>query len=210
MGNRALKRKREKRIIKNKLRIILIIFIIYIIFNVIYGMYNESQIKLLEESSMSEKQQIIEKSNVIIKEEKKEKVNIQKTYKNYEVCAKLIIPKIELETYILSEYTKEKMDVAPTKFWGCNPNEVGNFCVTGHNYKKENMFSELINLKIGDEIYLLDNKNGKYVYKIYDIYKVKPNNITPLEQDTAGKRIITLITCVNYSNNRLIVQAVEN
>lgn len=210
MGNRALKRKKEKRIIKNKLRIILIIFIIYIIFNVIYGMYNESQIKLLEESSISEKQQISEKSNTIIKEEKKEKVNIQKTYKNYEVCAKLIIPQIDLETYVLSEYTKEKMDVAPTKFWGSNPNEIGNFCVTGHNYKKENMFSELINLKIGDEIYLLDNKNGKYVYKIYDIYKVKPNNITPLEQDTAGKRIITLITCVNYSNNRLIVQAVEN
>ena len=210
MGNRALKRKKEKRQIRNKFKSIIIIFIIYIIFNVAYGIYNESQIKLLEESSISEKQQISEKSNTIIKEEKKEKVNIQKTYKNYEVCAQLIIPKIELKTYILSEYTKEKMDVAPTKFWGSNPNEIGNFCVTGHNYKKENMFSELINLKIGDEIYLLDNKNGKYVYKIYDIYKVKPNNITPLEQDTAGKRIITLITCVNYSNNRLIVQAVEN
>ena len=209
MGNRALKRKREKRIIKNKLRIILIIFIIYIIFNVIYGMYNESQIKLLEESSISEKQQISEKSNTIIKEEKKEKVNIQKTYKNYEVCAKLIIPQIDLETYVLSEYTKEKMDVCPTKFWGPGPNEIGNFCITGHNYKKENMFSELINLKTGDEIYLLDNQNGKYVYTIYDIYKVKPNNTSPLKQNTNGKRIITLITCVNYSDNRLIVQAVE-
>ena len=64
-------------------------------------------------------------------------------------------------------------------------------------------------LKTGDEIYLLDNQNGKYVYTIYDIYKVKPNNTSPLKQNTNGKRIITLITCVNYSDNRLIVQAVE-
>ena len=102
------------------------------------------------------------------------------------------------------------MDICASKFWGPEPNKIGNFCIVGHNYNKENMFSNLINLNIGDEIYLIDNKNGKITYTIFDIYKVKPQNTSPLDQNTAGKRIITLITCVNYSNNRLIVQAVEN
>ena len=53
------------------------------------------------------------------------------------------------------------------------------------------------------------DENGKVVYKIYDIYKVKPENVEPLSQDTSEKRVVTLITCVNYSKNRLIVQAVE-
>lgn len=85
----------------------------------------------------------------------------------------------------------------------------GNFCITGHNYKKDNMFYDLINLEIGDEFYLLDNKNGKYTYTIYDIYKVNPKNTECLNQNTDGKRIVTLITCVNYSNTRLIIQAKE-
>ena len=50
---------------------------------------------------------------------------------------------------------------------------------------------------------------GKYTYTIYDIYKVKPENTASLNQETNGKRIVTLITCVNYSNTRLIIKAVE-
>ncbi len=59
------------------------------------------------------------------------------------------------------------------------------------------------------EFYLLDNKNGKYTYTIYDIYKVNPKNTECLNQNTNGKRIVTLITCVNYSNTRLILQAAQ-
>lgn len=72
------------------------------------------------------------------------------------------------------------------------------------------MFNHLIDLKIGDELFLTDNKNGKYVYTIDNIYRVKPQNTAPIEQETNGKRRITLITCVNYSRNRLIISASEN
>ena len=138
------------------------------------------------------------------------KEKIDTTYKGLEVAAKLFIPKIDLETNVLEEYSKNGLDVCASKFWGPEANEVGNFCIAGHNYDKENMFNHLIDLKIGDEIYLTDNKNGKFAYTIYDIYKVKPQNTAPIEQDTNGKRVVTLITCVNYSRNRLIVQAIED
>ena len=62
------------------------------------------------------------------------KEEIPKTYKGYDVCAKLEIPEISLTTYILSTYSTESLKVSVTKFWGVGPNENGNFCVAGHNY----------------------------------------------------------------------------
>lgn len=197
--------KNKKGKIKNLIKSIFILIIFSTITYISLGIYKESKIKLKEKSK--NKIQVEETKETT--EEVREKVNIPNTYLDYEVTAKLVIPKIELETYILKDYTKERMDVCPTKFWGPEPNEIGNFCITGHNYKKDNMFYNLIDLEIGDEFYLLDNKNGKYTYTIYDIYKVKPQNTDSLEQDTGGKRIVTLITCVNYSDTRLIIQAVE-
>lgn len=197
--------KNRKGKIKDLIKSIFILIIFSTITYISVGIYKESKIKLKEKSK--NKIQVEEANETT--EEVREKVNIPNTYLDYEVTAKLVIPKIELETYILKDYTKERMDVCPTKFWGPEPNEIGNFCITGHNYKKDNMFYNLIDLEIGDEFYLLDNKNGKYTYTIYDIYKVKPQNTDSLEQDTGGKRIVTLITCVNYSDTRLIIQAVE-
>ena len=198
--------KTERRKSKTKILItFLVVFIfLFIIFYLLIGIYKENKIKLKE----TEKTEI-QVERTANEQEVKEKVNIQSTYSGYEVSAKLVIPKINLETYILKEYSKQAMDLSPTKFWGPDANEIGNFCITGHNYKKDNMFYDLINLSIGDEFELLDNKNGKYTYTIYDIYKVKPENTASLNQETNGKRIVTLITCVNYSNTRLIIKAVE-
>lgn len=197
--------RKKKGKLRNFIKGIFMLIIFFAITYISVGIYKESKIKLKEKSE--NKIQVEEAKDTL--EEVREKVNIPNTYLDYEVTAKLVIPKIELETYILKDYTKERMDVCPTKFWGPEPNEIGNFCITGHNYKKDNMFYNLIDLEIGDEFYLLDNKNGKYTYTIYDIYKVKPQNTDSLEQDTGDKRIVTLITCVNYSDTRLIIQAVE-
>ncbi len=204
MGNRRLK-KRNK--IKKIMRTIIAVMIFYILLYISYGFYKENKIRLVEEKNESniEIEKNMEKNTNIASEES----NVPATYLGFEVTAQLIIPNINLETNILKNYTEEAMDVCASKFWGPEPNEIGNFCIVGHNYNKENMFNNLIDLKIGDEIYLIDNKNGKITYTIFDIYKVKPQNTSPLDQNTAGKRIITLITCVNYSNNRLIVQAIE-
>ncbi len=198
---------RRRNNVISKIKSIIVIIIFCILVYVGYGVYKENKIRLVEENSQSNIQ--IERVAEIRTFEDKEQINIDDKYLGFDVAAKLIIPKINLETYILEDYSEEGMKVCASKFWGPDPNEVGNFCIAGHNYEKENMFNHLIDLEIGDELYLLDNNNGKIVYKICDIYKVKPNNVDPLNQDTEGKRVVTLITCVNYSKNRLIVQAVE-
>lgn len=208
MGKRILRREKKKDKIKSKIRIAILGILFCIVLYVGIGIYKENKIKLVEENKI-----IVEKLSKQIQIVPAIPIQIEtlpKTYMNYEVIAKLEIPKINLETYVLKNYTVDGMKVCSSKFFGPEPNEIGNFCIAGHNYDKENMFNHLINLEKGDELYLSDNKNGKITYSIYDIYRVKPQNTAPIGQETNGNKIVTLITCVNYSRSRLIVQAIEN
>ncbi len=204
MGKRILKDKIEQN--RRRIKIVILLLILVIISYMFLGIYKESKIKLKESYDNIELEKVISKEEIVPKELISQ---IPKTYLDYEVTAKLEIPKINLETYVLKEYKTDGLDVCASKYWGPEPNCVGNFCIAGHNYDKERMFNHLIDLELGDEIYLTDNVNGEQTYVIYDIYKVKPNNVAPLSQETNGNVVITLITCVNYSRNRLIVQAKE-
>lgn len=166
----------------------------------------EAQIKTGEEP-----QNIQEETQI---EEDKEKVKnntkvVATQYKGHKVVANLQIEKLKIDTCVLEDYTKNAMEVCVTKFFGPNPNEVGNFCITGHNYITKNMFGYLYTLNDGDILTLTDNENGTIKYEIYDKYKVKPNQTYGLSQRTNGKREVTLITCCNYSNERLIIKARE-
>ena len=127
----------------------------------------------------------------------------------YKVSAKLEIPKIELETYVLDEFSPKSLNVSVTKFWGDNPNEIGNFCIVGHNFLRNNMFRNLKDLKIGDRFFLIDNKIGKVEYEVYNLYKVFPNDVSPLDPDDKNRKEVTLITCTSDSKERIIVKAKE-
>ena len=126
-----------KKIIIRIIEFIIILIIFSILIYVAIGVYNESQIRLKEEARskiqidriLQEKQ--IEQKEVEIVEKPVEKVNIPKSYLGFEVSAQLIIPKINLETYVLKDYTKDRMDVCPTKFWGPDPNEIRKLLYNG-------------------------------------------------------------------------------
>ncbi len=130
-------------------------------------------------------------------------------YRGYKVAAKLEIPNIELETYILEKYSVAALNISVTKFWGAEPNEIGNFCVAGHNFQNKNMFRNLKKLEIGNRLFISNNTIGKIEYEIYDIYKVQPEEVECLSQETGGKREVTLITCTNDSKQRIIIKARE-
>ena len=132
---------------------------------------------------------------------------IDKEYKGYAVDAKLKIDILNIDTYVLKEYSKAGMEVCVSKYYGTEPNEVGNYCIAGHNYITKNMFSKLGELEIGDEIILTDNYNGAVHYTIYDKYKAKPEQTEPLSQNTNGNIELTLITCSDYSSKRIIIKA---
>ncbi len=130
-------------------------------------------------------------------------------YKGYPVIAKLEIPKIELETYVISEYSEKALGVSVTKFYGGNPNEVGNFCIAGHNYITKNMFHDIKELSNKDEIILTDLEGNSIEYEVYLIETVEPTETKCLSQKTNGRVELTLITCTTDSSKRIIVKAVE-
>ena len=170
---------------------------------------NQNEVTIQEEKNEIT-QENIEKSERIKSEQKQyQKAEVIKSYKGYKVSAKLEIPKIDLDTYILEEYSTNALNVSVTKFWGAAPNEEGNFCIAGHNFIRKNMFRNLKKLKNGDKLYILDNNVGKVEYEIYDIYKVEPKDISCLSQETNGRKEVTLITCTNDSKKRIIVKAKE-
>ena len=71
------------------------------------------------------------------------------------------------------------------------------------------MFHNLKKLKIGNSLFITENNIGKIEYEIYDKYKVIPEQVSCLSQNTNGKREVTLITCTNDSKERIIIKAKE-
>ena len=189
-------------------KVIFIGFVI-IIFMFICALVNQwIEIKEVGKVDQQGQTSLVSTENVNTKNEMEEE-NILTTYKGYPVIAKLEIPKINLETYVISEYSDQALGVSVTKFYGGNPNTVGNFCIAGHNYVTKNMFHDLKNLAIGDTFTLIDSNHQEGMYKIYLVETVEPDETQCLSQKTDGKIEVTLITCTTDSSKRIIVKAVK-
>lgn len=131
----------------------------------------------------------------------------------YSTIATINIPKINLQYPILDGETDSEAEteallkISPTKFWGADPNEVGNFCIVGHNYRNSRFFSKVPSLVNGDVIEITDTSGNTLRYSIYNKYEVVPEDLSCTSQLTNGKKEITLITCTNDSKMRVIIKA---
>ena len=125
----------------------------------------------------------------------------------YYTIATINIPKINVNYPILSETTTELLKISPCKFWGADPNQVGNFCIVGHNYRNTKFFSKVPTLEYGDIIEITDLSGKTVQYSVYDKYVVDPDNTACTSQLTNGRTEITLITCTNDSKQRVVVKA---
>ena len=133
---------------------------------------------------------------------------------NCKTVAEINIPKISVNYAILKgetgtlKETEALLKASPCEFWGNGPNQVGNFCVVGHNYRNRKFFSKVPTLVNGDIIEI--KSNGETVqYAVYDKYNVIPDDTDCTSQETDGKREVTLITCTDDGSERVIVKARE-
>lgn len=130
----------------------------------------------------------------------------------YTVVGTLNIPSLNIEYPILSETTTKLLKVSLTKYWGANPNEVGNMVVVGHNYKNNKFFSNLSKIQHGEIVKIRDLSGKTLDYKVYDTYVIDPYDNSCTSQLTDGKTEITLITChyengSNHATKRFVVKA---
>ncbi|MGN1298609.1 MAG: sortase [Candidatus Scatovivens sp.] len=172
------------------------------LYNDIYSEYSKLFEERIDETIDSEIENNEEDENIIYLE--------QNAFgEEYRVIGKIGIPKINVYSPVIYETTEELMKIAPTKLCGPNPNEIGNLCIIGHNYRNDQFFSNLSKLEIDDEIVIINNKHVSLKYRVYDKYEVLETDLNPINQDTNGKKELTLITCTKQKKYRLIVKCRE-
>lgn len=117
------------------------------------------------------------------------------------------IPKIDIKYPILSDINDDLLKISPCKFYGPNPNQKGNLCIAAHNYDDSRFFGNLHKLDIGDTVNIYDASNNLTSYIIYNKFESSENDTSCTDQNTNGRKELTLITCNNMSKNRLIIKA---
>ena len=131
----------------------------------------------------------------------------------YYTLGEINIPSISVNYPILGADTLDNIDtllkISVCKFHGSNPNEVGNLCIVGHNYRNSKFFSKVPNMEKGDIIEIKDLSGATLKYAVYDKYIVEPDNVACTSQLTDGKKEVTLITCTDDNKQRYIIKARE-
>lgn len=118
------------------------------------------------------------------------------------------IDKIKIDYPILSSTSDELLTVAPCRFAGPMPNEVGNLCIAGHNYIDNTFFAKITNLEKDDEISIFD-LNGQMVnYYVTEKFEIENNDFSCTTQETNGEKWLTLMTCNSVKGTRIIVRAI--
>lgn len=150
------------------------------------------------------------KGNTIINEEREHtKTNnsqgMDVTIENYTVFGKIKIEKIGIEYPIIKYVDEDSLWKSICKISTTPINGTGNLCLAGHNMRNLTMFAKIKKLKKGDKIEITNIYGDKYIYEVYESYYVEPDDIEVLK-DTE-EPIVTLITCNNIGDKRLIVRA---
>ena len=168
---------------------------------VLNAAFSEEQIVNIVEEQIEEIEEIEENPSV--------QVSTAQDENGYYTIATINIPKIGVNYPIFSETTTELLKISPCKFWGADPNQEGNFCIVGHNYRNRHFFSKVPTLENGDIIEITDMYGKTLQYAVYDKFVVDPDDTACTSQLTNGRTEITLITCTDDSKQRVIVKARE-
>lgn len=135
--------------------------------------------------------------------------NVSSEEDNNGIFGLIEIPKLQINYPVFSYLNEELLKTSPCKFYGTTPKENGNICIAGHNYNNNMFFSNLYLLENDDEIFLYDYSNNKYIYKVYRKYEVVENDLSPITDYDSSKKELTLVTCNNLNQNRLIIKALQ-
>lgn len=220
--------KRKKRIYK--FLFLISIFLIFLLGSIyVYAEYNRNKSEeiskqLLEDFISNDNTIISTEQNALIvtltqdniEEQVETNLNLATATEKYEtssgtydIIGRITIPKIGVDYPIFAKTTDELLKISICKFHGGNPNEVGNLCLAGHNYRNNKFFSKVDTLSIGDIIEITDLSKRKIQYEIYDIHTVDPSDRSDTTQLTNGKKEVTLITCTDDTKQRIIVKCTE-
>lgn len=119
------------------------------------------------------------------------------------------IDAIDLIYPIVEGSDKAEIGVAIGHMTGtANIGEIGNCALAGHRGGYSgSYFKNLNKLKKGDSIRLTDVYGNEFTYLMTESMIVEPTDVWVIEDTGENKAILTLITCENDGNQRLIIRA---
>lgn len=124
-----------------------------------------------------------------------------------DICGNIIIPKFNINYPFFYGLSDELLKISPCRFNGKMPNYKSNLCIIGHNYNDDRFFGNLNKLNIGDIIVIEDLNNNSFNYTVFDIFEVDEEDAYSYAVKSKHDYELTLVTCTNYNNKRLIIKA---
>lgn len=176
---------------------------VVLLFIVIYGMFeNKTHQNELIESFHAIKTEAALSLNGNVEEKIIEK--------DSQAVSILRIPSIQLESPILEGATSVQLNRALGMIENMDePGTInGSSAIAGHqSHQFGQFFNRLNELQIGDS-FELETSKDVFVYEVFDIQIVSPNNVQVLERQE-GISLLSLVTCYPARSNkyRLVVQA---
>lgn len=135
--------------------------------------------------------------------------NNKPKYNGFSTEGTIEIPATNLSCPIISrsDYSEKALNTAVVEIYGPGLNQVGNTTISGHNYRNGTFFSNNKKLNIGDKIYITDLTGKRLAYTIYNKFEAEENYADYMVRDTEGAIEISLSTCTDDTQKRLIIFA---
>ena len=116
------------------------------------------------------------------------------------------IPRLNIKVPVLEGTDSKALQVSAGHFEGTGALGKGNYCIAGHNSTiYAEIFNDLDQIQIGDEMYLVDNdaNRTKYLYIVTEYKTVEPNQTDVLND--YGDNRLTVISCTDDGTQRQVV-----
>lgn len=210
-NNNIVNKQNDKKIKQKKIYFLFVLFLIIIIICIIYLFFYLYNIYIKDKQAKN----IANSFEIYTLYSNTTDYNAQFLSSSYNVNSSpfiigiLEIDKINLHYPILSYTTDDSLKISLCRFAGPMTNEIGNLCIAGHNYANNTFFGKLNYVDIGDNIKLYDLNGNQVIYTIFYKDEISNSNLDCTLQNTDGKRIVTLMTCNNLKDTRLILVAKE-
>ena len=116
------------------------------------------------------------------------------------------IPRLNIQVPVLEGTDSKALQVSAGHFEGTGALGKGNYCIAGHNSTiYAEIFNDLDQVQIGDELYLVDNdaNRTRYLYIVTEYKTVEPNQTDVLND--YGDNRLTVISCTDDGTQRQVV-----
>ena len=131
-------------------------------------------------------------------------------YNNFTILGQIEIPKTKVNYPVLAEVSPKALSVAVAQLYGPGLNKPGNTIIIGHNNRNGLFFSNNKKLTIGDKIYITDLNGNRLEYTIYNKYETTDTDTEYMTRNTNGAIEISLSTCTDNLEKRIIIWAKAN